>query len=473
MPTTVDTTTDNAGLNPNAYAVTSGGVRWLVYENANGTVELSYEAGSGWTSLAGTFSGTDPNLFIDEDDYAHLVMVASGVIQYRRGTPNGNDWTWDGPHTLNAGGTEHNPRVVAHSEGTGWKAHVVWGMKDSDSQGTWYYRRNCNHSSAGGHSHSQTCGPWGTSSNPPGCTSFGTHSHYAADITCGPTCEPWPDNGDPRNCQYEQLTNHTHSPIDAGVTSHWEESGTTYDNRVYYGRINITGAEVVSVEVSNTLLGSQSDYDESHPFIDFCHTGDGKTPKLSPHLFVGWQNRNGETYVRRGTYSAGNWSWVSQDTVATSQSQGYAIGGYNGNDFIIIHRDQSSTTLLLAWKVSDSGTVTSLGTIPSLSNALECYAVSLVSDTIFLFAADSTSGDLHYTTYTGTWAAWETIETATITNAARFNNMAAELHAIGGGVDVFYLDGSGSPYNINLTELVYLGTGGGLEFLPIGGDIEP
>ncbi|TNF82062.1 MAG: hypothetical protein JSW51_03070 [Gemmatimonadota bacterium] len=479
---TVDTSTTNDAIQSDSYAYASNGVKWVAYDNGS-NIELEYDSGSGWTSDGTVGSaGKQANLFIDEDDYAHLVMYDSGRIDYYRGTPNGGitSWTWAGPTAIEVSdNVEHNPRVVAHSEGTGWKAHVIWGAKDQDywETGTWWYRRKCDHPSGGhAHLHTRTCGGW-TTGTPAGCSGFGSHSHYNTDSTCGPSCESWPNNGNPQTCNYTLLTSHNHGVTDAGTDSYYEvtDSGWDYYNRVYYQRVDITSGQVVSLDGSAFLVAQQTNYDESHPFIDFAHSGDGKTPLTNRHVYVGWNNKSGETVYRRLEYSAGpSWAWDSPINIDTGNSQGYAVGGWNGNDFVIFCRNPGATNNIEGWRIDgslESPTPVQYASIANMSGTVVGHAVALVNDTVYLFGIDGTDGDLELNVYDGSWSGWTTLVTSTLTGLANRNCVGTNKHPTDGTAQIFYLDGTGSPYNLDIYDHVYqeAGAGVGVGFIPIGG----
>lgn len=109
---------------------TQNGVHWAALNNG-GTAEF-------WrASDAATFadSGDDLtvitayDLFVDLDDFAHFVYVASGgVLRYRRGTPNAGrtQWTWSAPVDIYTDSNWYAAKVVAHREGSGWRAHVAF-----------------------------------------------------------------------------------------------------------------------------------------------------------------------------------------------------------------------------------------------------------------------------------------------------------------------------------------------------------
>lgn len=133
--TLVDTSTTNLASgysNARYVARTSNGVIWVALDNGS-EIEFWYSTDEGetFTQAAGTQSrGTSTgqySFFIDEDDYAHLA-VENSTTNYTRGTPNAGRtaWTWASQISLTGSDASYtNPDVVAHREGTGWRAHVI------------------------------------------------------------------------------------------------------------------------------------------------------------------------------------------------------------------------------------------------------------------------------------------------------------------------------------------------------------
>jgi hypothetical protein len=133
----------------------SNGVLWSHWwDGTNNTTTsmrfaFSTDDGATWTeSSAFGFAGTTAgnavphgSLFIDVDDFAHIAYADphDDRLKYRRGTPNAarTAWTWSAPVILTGTGNSH-PDIVAHREGTGWVAHVVYLFR-SDANAT--YRR--------------------------------------------------------------------------------------------------------------------------------------------------------------------------------------------------------------------------------------------------------------------------------------------------------------------------------------------
>lgn len=158
---TTTTNPDATGYsNQRKVARCSNGVLWASWNRGVGAVALPTETtfwysednGATWTydsniSHAGSSTNYTPNhsFFIDEDDYAHVAYkdMFDGYIYYRRGTPNAERtaWTWSGAEVLYWGTNAANyPDVIAHREGTGWAAHIVFSNPTS-GQAYVSYRR--------------------------------------------------------------------------------------------------------------------------------------------------------------------------------------------------------------------------------------------------------------------------------------------------------------------------------------------
>jgi hypothetical protein len=113
------------------------GVIWTMRWDGSNALAFSYSTDNGttWTasgtiSIAGSTYTPNASFFIDIDDYAHVVYKDRnfGYVYYQRGTPNAarTAWTWSGATAILSDASADQPDVVAHREGTGWKAHVVF-----------------------------------------------------------------------------------------------------------------------------------------------------------------------------------------------------------------------------------------------------------------------------------------------------------------------------------------------------------
>lgn len=165
MTTITTSTSANATAYGNQRKIdrTSNGVLWVVdlVTSTTGTspLALSYSVDQGTTWLSGgyIFNGSglaavsytsDASLFIDADDYAHVVFKDNnnGFLYYRRGTPNAarTAYTWSTATLLYNAVTGDVPDVVAFRDpagGGGWTAHVVFSIKATNIQ-TYYSRVN-------------------------------------------------------------------------------------------------------------------------------------------------------------------------------------------------------------------------------------------------------------------------------------------------------------------------------------------
>jgi hypothetical protein len=148
--TTSTASTATAYSNQRKIDRTSNGVVWAMFWDGTSTTGTSMDFyystddGATWTKggefgFAGTGTTYTPNgsFFIDLDDFAHVVYKDrhNGYIYYRRGTPNAarTAWTWSSAVTVHSTTEANYPDVVAHREGTGWKAHVVWSRVNTNN----------------------------------------------------------------------------------------------------------------------------------------------------------------------------------------------------------------------------------------------------------------------------------------------------------------------------------------------------
>lgn len=155
---TGDERTALGGFNQRTIARTSLGVLWLYhypsafdepilyYSDDNGATwqqsptQLVIDGGGPSSSIWGGGS-----IFIDQDDYLHVAYndrtYSNERIYYQRGTFNGShtDVTFSADYLVdNASDSNLFPDVVAHREGTGWAAHIVYGHHNSPFSYTYY-----------------------------------------------------------------------------------------------------------------------------------------------------------------------------------------------------------------------------------------------------------------------------------------------------------------------------------------------
>lgn len=144
--TTSTTSTATAYSNQRKIDRTSNGVLWAfnAYHSDGGRISGAYSLDNGvtWVDLGGLIVMSigsytiNFSIFIDADDYCHIVYKngGDGYIYYRRGTPNAarTAWTWSAATSVSINTDFDYPDIVAHREGTGWKAHVVMSQSGND-----------------------------------------------------------------------------------------------------------------------------------------------------------------------------------------------------------------------------------------------------------------------------------------------------------------------------------------------------
>ena len=168
-------------------AWTSNGKLWLTHwalsgiSSGTGTIAFQrndFLGDSPWSGImfkanvpVGINQSRDWAMFIDQDDYMHIVfrmITDSYKMYYTRGTPNADrtDYTFSSVVQVATNSADNSdaakfemPNLVVHREGTGWRLHIVTSHRDSGGQRVMY--KNWSISSAGTPSSNMTTvGAW-------------------------------------------------------------------------------------------------------------------------------------------------------------------------------------------------------------------------------------------------------------------------------------------------------------------------
>ncbi len=137
-PTIATSTSVDATVTMNQRKVDrfSNGVLFaMFYDGTNMVCRYSSDNGATWsTPGTGATIGayTNGSCVVDADNYLHLAVKGT-YVYYIRGTPDAGrtSYTWSAASTLEASSNTDWPDLCAHPEGTGWKAHCVWGLADA------------------------------------------------------------------------------------------------------------------------------------------------------------------------------------------------------------------------------------------------------------------------------------------------------------------------------------------------------
>ena len=118
-------------------AATSTGRMWVAVGNdGSNKIEMWYsdDSGATWTENTAAeitwtgAAGANFALFIDADDHAHIVYdTSSPSIEYRRNKSISTTSAWSAATSVDTVDLGYSlPDLVAHREGTGWKAHLLY-----------------------------------------------------------------------------------------------------------------------------------------------------------------------------------------------------------------------------------------------------------------------------------------------------------------------------------------------------------
>lgn len=454
-PLTVTTTASLGSRLRRTVAQFSNGNRIMVVPTAtaggNTQVWFSVDAGANWsvdaTVLGAATGGLDyPEVFVDQDDYVHVVGMDDSAVEYWRGTPNAGRTaisSWQGPYSPLNASTQGYPSIVAHREGTGWAAHIVWSRYWTTETGYWEYRCRCTTTSIG---------DWVTPCDYGVCPNHG-HTTYTSwstsqwNCVCGGDCHAlqngWHTHG---GC----ACSHVHYCSSAVQESQWVSTGSDTDNRVYYARYSISDQQVVALQQSATVIST--DYNQSedtYPVIDFNHAGDAKSVAGgTPHLYVAWEGSNSLRF-KKATYSGGTWNWGTERTLTATATNAPRIDGiFDGTRFVMA-ADISTTPYIHVEERNAADSASTNRTPPALSARPTAVAVTYNSEgDIILVAEDAgTPKFVKYDRSADSWGSWSTIEAISNIVGAP-GSIGLKRGQSGQSTEVTYIQGAGSPYNV-------------------------
>jgi hypothetical protein len=393
-----------------------------------------------------------------------MVVDNSNAITYYRGTPNvtHTDWTWTAGSTISSSTGNGYPTVVAHREGTGWKAHIVWSRNFSSAYGHNEYRCQCVSVSHG------NCVPIILTCVQHGHTTYTSWSVSQWNCVCGGDCHPQQSGYHTHSASGCLNCLHVHSCSSASQESRFVQDGTTTDNYTYYGRFNIDAAQAITVDQTALVIaGSYGNNTPTYPSIDFHHTGDHLTVKDSaPHLFVTWSATETGTgdgiRFRKAAYSGGVWTWgADQDIITTEYAySSYLSATFDGTRFVGTYVPSGATSTIKMFERDVGDTATIWRTPTALSDGvITGLSVTTEGETVFLYAVGTTSDDLSVIEYdraTDTWdATWTVADTTTVVAGTLSTKRGTGSGALPTGHVALYLAGAGSPYDI---EYLFTGT---------------
>lgn len=236
---------------------------------------------------------------------------------------------------------------------------------------------------------------------------------------------------------------------------------------------NASGARIAKLTVSSTgtITVDATDHGPAsggatYQFgsLEFDHSGDGKTPTATPHLYFVTATQAASNTLRgmKATFSGGVWTWQSPITIAASQQvpDTALCSVYDGDNRMMVAWATGSTSISVSeWNVS-TGTVTARNppAMPGGTGNIKGLSLSHdpATDDIYLLAYGTTIGNIVYCKFTRgstSWGSW----TTAVTRAASSNDgdVNAVRHPPRDSVDTLYSVGSG-PFSIFSHQVVAL-----------------
>lgn len=250
-------------------------------------------------------------------------------------------------------------------------------------------------------------------------------------------------------------------------------SGTGWVAWVSYDMSATGGAKVAQVTISPTgslsvtatqhgpsLAGASFQYGS----IEFAHTGDGKTPTATPHLFYVVASAVGAAplYAHKSTYSGGVWTWQTPVNITSSVEirNTTMVCDFDGAFLMVAWAATSSSVINVSeWDVSGT-TVTARNppTVPGGTGTILgiSMAIDPATDDVHLVAYGATIGNIIYSKFTRastTWSAWAT----SVTRSAFGDDGDVQVvrHPQRDSIDMLYSNGNG-PYTIFGSQVVPL-----------------
>lgn len=240
--------------------------------------------------------------------------------------------------------------------------------------------------------------------------------------------------------------------------------GSTVHQFVTYSMAANGGAQVahLTINSSATPALSSNSFGPSGPTanqygsLEFNHTGDGKTPRSNPNLFLSVAGPSSSSMkVYTATYVSTTWVWGSTATIGTFANPKTTMQSvFDSANLMVAYSNNSSTIL-----VSEVNGTTAVSRNPPSAPGGTGTVLGLAmahdpaTDNLHLAYYDATDGDIFYSKFTRatlTWSAWTSVlSRGSYTYEGK---IGVVRHPLYDAVDLVY--GTGSPDNIYTRSMV-------------------
>ncbi len=197
----------------------------------------------------------------------------------------------------------------------------------------------------------------------------------------------------------------------------WDLSG---NGGAKVSRIDVSASGALSV--SATVHGPPTQSSTPYQFgsLDFAHSGDGKTPAASPHLFfiAGHQAASSQVWAHRAKWESGGWTWETPVALAaTAQLEDTVLCSvHDGTRIIAAWTPNNSSVLVSEWDGVAAPVTRNPPAMPGGTGTVNGISLSCDPATgdVYLVAYGATNGNVIKTVFTRgttTWSAWSTLAT--------------------------------------------------------------
>lgn len=224
-------------------------------------------------------------------------------------------------------------------------------------------------------------------------------------------------------------------------------------------RVDISASGVLTVGA--TSIGPSTGYANAYSTLDFAHTGNGKTPSSTPHLFLGSgaMTNSRPVTVQRARYSSGNWLWESPQAVASGGqniTQTALTGIYDGTYHAVAWSADNDEIKFAEWTGASSTARRDPPVSPAGMGKTGALTMALVKGNIYLLAYGYGTEVVYATKLTrstGLWSAWTQVAGRTST-ADVDGKVQAVRYPRSGNVDFVYANRTGSAYSVFFAQIV-------------------
>ena len=254
-------------------------------------------------------------------------------------------------------------------------------------------------------------------------------------------------------------------------------SGGVYTNTLRLAEVTVSQSKVISLtkqSVVRTATGASMPYG----CLTFQHTGDGKTPSSTPHVYVVTgvntqdtaQARQDDLHLVKFTYEAGNYTQASPVVLetATDTTNRVMRCTWDGARVATVYGTCNRATGISSAAVHEVDWTEATGTVtrndpPAYGGGYPLgvsSAVDPVTDDIYVAAYGTTTTTPVWSRYSRTAAAWSawTPFGASLTGWTRTGRVSLKQYVQRSAIEAVYATGSGSPWTVNYTKITVTNT---------------